>query len=194
MTDQTVTPPRRGFLGRLLRGTALLVAGAGLGAGGFAAGMFYAGDGLSPAEEVLRLIDQGAVPLAAGAADVAEGAATPERVPRPSPEESAFLTSYYEFPEALTTNLAGSRRFLQVQVGVSTQYDAQVIANIERHAMAIRSDMLAVISGFPEEGVAGAEGRAALATALAEAINARLTRLEGFGGVEDVFFPSFVLQ
>ncbi len=37
MTDQTVNPPRRGFLGRLLRGTALLIAGAGIGAGGFAA-------------------------------------------------------------------------------------------------------------------------------------------------------------
>ncbi len=157
--------------------------------------MFHAGGGLSPAEEVLRLIDQGAVSLPATAQGAAaEGEATPERVPRPSPEESAFLTSYYEFPDALTTNLAGSRRFLQVQVGVSTQYDAQVIANIEQHAMAIRSDMLAVISGFPEEGVAGADGRAALAAALAEVINARLTRLEGFGGVEDVFFPSFVLQ
>lgn len=193
MTDQTLSPPRRGLMGRLLRGVALLVAGAGLGAGGFAAGMFHAGGGLSPADEVLRLIDQGAVPLPADAEDPAAGQ-EPQRVPRPAPEDSAFLTSYYEFPEPLTTNLAGSRRFLQVQVGVSTQYDAQVITNIETHAMAIRSDMLAVISGFTEEGVAGAEGRAALAAALAAAINARLERLEGFGGVEDVFFPSFVMQ
>ena len=195
MTDQTLNPPRRGLLGRLLRGVAMLIAAAGLGAGGFAAGMFHAGGGLSPAEEVLRLIDQGAVPLPAEqAAAEAEAAAQPQRVPRPAPEESPFLTSYYEFPDALTTNLAGSRRFLQVQIGVSTQYDAQVITNIETHAMAIRSDMLAVISGFTEEGVAGAEGRAALAAALADAINARLERLEGFGGVEDVFFPSFVMQ
>ena len=195
MTDQTVNPPRRSLMGRLLRGAALLVVGAGLGAGGFAAGMFHAGGGLSPAEEVLRLIDQGAVPLTSDEiAAAGNGAAERPRVPRTSPEENLFLTSYYEFPEALTTNLAGSRRFLQVQIGVSTQYDAQVIANIETHAMAIRSDMLAVISGFTEEGVAGAEGRAALAAALADAINARLERLEGFGGVEDVFFPSFVMQ
>lgn len=192
MTDQTVNPPRRGLMGRLLRGVALLLAGAGLGAGGFAAGMFHAG-GLSPADEVLRLIDQGAVPLPAAEA-AAEAATEPQRVPRTAPEDSQFLTSYYEFPDPLTTNLAGSRRFLQVQVGVSTQYDAQVITNIETHAMAIRSDMLAVISGFTEDGVAGAEGRTALAGALADAINARLERLEGFGGVEDVFFPSFVLQ
>lgn len=195
MTDQTVNPPRRSLLGRLLRGIALLVTGIGLGAGGFAAGMFHAGGGLSPADEVLRLIDQGAVPLPAEeAAAEAEAAAEPQRVPRPAPEESVFLTSYYEFPDPLTTNLAGSRRFLQVQIGVSTQYDAQVITNIETHAMAIRSDMLAVISGFTEEAVSGAEGRAALAASLADAINARLERLEGFGGVEDVFFPSFVMQ
>jgi flagellar FliL protein len=60
--------------------------------------------------------------------------------------------------------------------------------------MALRSDMLAVISGFTEAEVEGAEGRARLAAALRDAINARLEALEGFGGVEDVFFPSFVMQ
>jgi flagellar FliL protein len=33
-----------------------------------------------------------------------------------------------------------------------------------------------------------------LAAAIRDAINARLTVLENFGGVEDVYFTSFVLQ
>jgi flagellar FliL protein len=54
--------------------------------------------------------------------------------------------------------------------------------------------MLAVISGFTESDVAGLEGREALADALRDAINRRLEELEGFGGVEDVFFATFVMQ
>jgi flagellar FliL protein len=194
MTEQTTNPPRRSLIGRLVRGTLLLVAGGGLGAGGFAAGMYYAGDGLSPAEEVLRLIDQGALDGDSQTAGTTEDGGLPQRVPRPAPEAPSFLTSYFEFPDPLTTNLAQSRRFLQLTVGIATQYDETVIANIETHSMALRSDMLAVISGFTEEGVAGAEGRLALATALRETLNTRLEALEGFGGIEDVFFPSFVMQ
>jgi len=37
-------------------------------------------------------------------------------------------------------------------------------------------------------------GREGLAGALRDAINAKLEALEGFGGVEEVHFTSFVLQ
>ncbi|MBA4349622.1 MAG: flagellar basal body protein FliL, partial [Rhodobacter sp.] len=37
-------------------------------------------------------------------------------------------------------------------------------------------------------------GRKRLADALKDAVNERLKTLEGFGGVEDVFFPSFMMQ
>lgn len=187
MTDSSIpdldAKPRKGLLKKLV----LTVVGAAvLGIAGFIAGLFYAGGASAPAQQVLRLLEE-----AAAEADTPEGA---QKVPKELPEEPVFQTSYYEFPDPLTTNLEGSRRFLQVGIGVSTQYDAAVIANVETHTMALRSDMLAVISGFTEEEVAGAEGRTRLATALMEAINARLERLEGFGGIEDVFFPSFVLQ
>jgi len=38
------------------------------------------------------------------------------------------------------------------------------------------------------------DGRERMAAALRDAINERLEAIEGFGGVEGVFFPSFVLQ
>jgi flagellar FliL protein len=60
--------------------------------------------------------------------------------------------------------------------------------------MALRSDMLAVMSNFTEAEVEAEGGRARLSDDLKEAINTRLVGLEGFGGIEDVFFRSFVLQ
>ena len=104
------------------------------------------------------------------------------------------MTSYYEFPEPLTTNLKDSRRYLQLGIGLSTQYDQKVIDNVQTHALALQSDILAVISGFTEADVEGVAGREALAKAIEDAVNARLEKLEGFGGIQSVFFPSFVMQ
>lgn len=179
--------PKGGFLKKMLVWLLMALI---LGGGGFGAGFYLSGGALSPSQEVLRLIELETA--ASEAAGDAEGG--PKRIPKEMPEAPVFETRYHEFPDPLTTNLKGSRRFLQIGVGVSTQYDESVIANVETHAMALRSDMLAVISGFAEEDVEGTAGREALAEALKTAINTRLEALEGFGGIEGVFFPSFVLQ
>lgn len=184
MTDASLpnvgAKPKGGFVKKLL---GLIVLSAVLGGGGFAAGLYFAGDPLAPSDQVLRLLEQDST-----------AATGPQRLPRALPETPMFQTSYYSFTDTLTTNLKGSRRFLQVGVGLSTQYDARVIGNVDTHVMALRSDMLAVISSFTEADIEGENGRNTLAQALMGAINARLTQLEGFGGVEDVFFSSFVLQ
>lgn len=189
MTDATApdvgAAPKGGFLKKLIR---TILFAAVLGGGGFAAGMYMTGAPLSPSEEVLRMIEQDMVDAEA------EGAEGPQKVAKDIPETASFQTSYYEFPDTLTTNLAGGKRYLQVAVGVSTQYDAKVVENIEAHSMALRSDMLAVLSAFSEDDVKGVEGRARLAEALKTSLNDRLMALEGFGGIEDVFFPSFMLQ
>lgn len=185
MTDtaapDTQAAPKGGLLKKLLIG---LVAVAVLGGGGFAAGLYFAAQQPEEALDILRLIEDEGAALGDG----------PRRVPRAVPEDPVFETSYYEFPDLLTTNLRESRRFLQIGIGVATQYDETVVANVERHALAIKSDMLAVMSGFTEEDVTGQDGRAGLAEALKDAMNARLEDLEGFGGVEAVYFPSFVMQ
>ena len=51
-----------------------------------------------------------------------------------------------------------------------------------------------MISEFTEEDVKGQAGRDALAAALRVGLNVKLEDLEGFGGVEEVHFTSFVLQ
>ena len=59
--------------------------------------------------------------------------AGPKKMPKITPEQEIFTTTYYEFPGNFTSNLKGSKKFLQISVGVSTQYDEQVMANVESH-------------------------------------------------------------
>ena len=63
-------------------------------------------------------------------------------MPKITPEQEIFTTTYYEFPGNFTSNLKGSKKFLQISVGVSTQYDEQVMANVESHQLALRSKFL----------------------------------------------------
>ena len=118
----------------------------------------------------------------------------PKKIPKLVPEEELFATTYYEFPGNFTTNLKGSKKFLQISLGVSTQYDEAVMVNVESHQLALRSEILGVMSEFTMEDLAGREGKGQLAISLKDAINGILEEVEGFGGVENVHFTSFVLQ
>ena len=108
--------------------------------------------------------------------------------------EEKFLTTYYEFPGNFTTNLRDSKRFLQITVGVSTQYDEEVMVNVESHQLALRGIILGVMSEYSEHDVAGRDGKQSLANAIKDALNIFLEDKEGFGGVEGIHFTSFVLQ
>ena len=103
------------------------------------------------------------------ALEQAENAA--EKVAKEKPEAETFVTTYFEFPGTFTTNLRSSRRFLQLGLGVSTQYDNSVMLNIETHQLALRSEILNVMSEFTEEDIQGKAGRESLAKALADGIN-----------------------
>ena len=150
----------------------------------------------TPVEQVEELIEKklqqaGQLPSSPGEG---ESAADPEKVYKDTPSTETFVTSYYTFPDNFTTNLKGSKAFLQVSVGVSTQYDETVIENVEMHQLALRSEVLGVVSEFTVEEVEGKTGRDQLADSIKDAINKRLEELEGFGGVEGVYFTAFVLQ
>ena len=150
----------------------------------------------TPAEQVEALIEKKLKQAGQLPSTPTEGEqlAEPQKVYKDTPTTDTFVTSYYTFPDNFTTNSKGSKAFLQVSLGVSTQYDATVMENVELHQLALRSQVLGVISEFSVEEIQGKAGRDALATAIQSAINEKLEDLEGFGGVEDVFFTSFVLQ
>ena len=110
------------------------------------------------------------------------------------PEVDAYETTYFEFPGDFTTNLKGSRKFLQVSVGVSTQYDEQVMEVVDSHQLALRSEILSTISDFTEEDISGSEGKKKLAERLIVVLNKKLESLDEFPGIEDVYFTAFILQ
>jgi len=169
----------------------IVLIGIGLGVGAF---LFIPTQ--TPVEQVEELIEKklqqaGQLPSTEGEG---EESAEPQKVYKDTPSTDTFVTSYYTFPDNFTTNLKASKAFLQISVGVSTQYDETVIENVELHQLALRSEVLGVVSEFTVEQVEGKTGRDQLADSIKDAINARLEELEGFGGVEGVYFTSFVLQ
>ena len=161
----------------------------GLGAGYF----IFGGAQPDPSEEIEEIIERKMQEREAAEA-AADNETGPQKQSKDTPEEEVFETIYHEFAGTFTTNLSGSRKMLQVGIGVSTQYDDTVMMNVEAHQLALRSIVLGVISDFTEEDVKGANGREKLAGALRDAINAKLEALENFGGIEEVHFTSFVLQ
>lgn len=169
-------------------GGGLLLIVVGLGAGY----LIFGSSQPDPSEEIEEIIERKMQEREA--AEVEADNATPSKQSKDTPEEEVFETIYHEFPGTFTTNLAGSRKMLQVGVGVSTQYDDTVMMNVEAHQLALRSVILGVISDFSEDDVKGATGREKLAAALRDGINGKLEMLENFGGIEEVHFTSFVLQ
>lgn len=161
---------------------------------GVAAGWLIFGNAQpDPSEEIEEIIER-KMQEREEAEEMEADNSTPSKQSKATPEEEVFETIYHEFAGTFTTNLAGSRKMLQLGIGVSTQYDDTVMVNVDSHQLALRSIILGVISDFSEDQVRGGEGRELLADALRDAINAKLEELENFGGVEDVHFTSFVLQ
>jgi len=168
----------------------LILIGAGLGAGF----LMFASTDPDPSEEIEQIIERKMIEAEEEKAAEEVAAEGEQKVSKETPEVDTFMTTYFEFPGTFTTNLMKSRRFLQVGLGVSTQYDDTVMGNVGDHQLALRSEILNAMSEFSEESIQGKSGREALAKALTDSINAKLIALEGFGGVGEVHFTSFVLQ
>jgi len=113
---------------------------------------------------------------------------------KPVPSKETYVTSYFEFPGNFTTNLRGSRRFVQMSVALATQFDKKVIENVQKHEVAVRAEVLALLAEQSEADVIGVENRRKLQLQIKDAINKLLTERTSFGGVEDVFITALVLQ
>ncbi len=113
---------------------------------------------------------------------------------KPVPPVEKFVTTYFEFPGNFTTNLKGSRRFVQVSLGLSTQYDKSVIENVQKHEVAIRAEVLAVLGEQAEAEIAGMDNRKRLQNVIRDAINRVLTERVDFGGIANVYITALVMQ
>ena len=195
MSEELEEPTKKSGLGKILTFgiIGLVMMGVGIGAGYF----LFGKQSNSPEQLAAEIIERNGN---AQPEDVEENPSeeiedeTPERQSKGSPKDEVFQTLYYEIPGTMTTNLKDSRRFLQIGVGISTQYDEVILQNVEANLLAIKAAILATLSDYGEADVVGREARNALSEDLKSTINAQLEALEGFGGVEGVLLTSFVMQ
>ena len=165
---------------------ALVVIGGGAAGGYFAMGGFRS-HGDEPNPDLPQLVVKEGV-----SDEVAE--AGRERARRGHPDPHVFQSTYVPLEGNFTSNLRGGDAFVQIGLGVSTYYDTHVTENVTRNMMAIRSAVIMVLSEADPIDIASFQGKQRLKDALKNAINGVLTNREGFGGIDEVYFTSFVTQ
>jgi flagellar FliL protein len=117
-----------------------------------------------------------------------------ERARNGHPDPRIFQSTYVPLEGNFTSNLRGGDAFVQIGLGISTYYDTHVTENVTRNMMAIRSAVIMVLSEADPVEIATFQGKQRLKEALRNAINNVLTNREGFGGIDEVYFTSFVTQ
>ena len=131
--------------------------------------------------------------LAAEAAAAKETPSGPEKVTKDM-ENSRFENNYMEMDKEFMTNITASKKVMVVKVALMTHYDNRVFDNVKKHELAIRSAMLDVMRQSTEDEMKRSEFRTELGAKLKIVINDMLVKYEEFGGIEEVFFTSFVTQ
>lgn len=105
-----------------------------------------------------------------------------------------YRTAYFTFSDDFTSNLKGSDALVQLSLACSTRRDGRVLVWLKKHELAIRSALLGILADTPEDDVYTMPGKARLEKRMTAAINDVLIRKEGFGGVDGVYFRTFIIQ
>ena len=188
MSDENPTPKKKGKGKKILVITLglLLVGGGGAGAALYA-GLISGGHAAPHKRET---------PLLVPREGVSESEAA--RYYHPTGDKRAdptkFQASYYPLADQFTANLRDESGFAQLGLGVSTYYDQRVLEAVQLHEMAIRSAVLLTISEQDPVVVRSPQGKEHMKAALRKSINEVLKSKEGFGGIDDVYFTSLVIQ
>jgi flagellar FliL protein len=117
----------------------------------------------------------------------------PDKVKKES-ENTRFENTYLQIDKEFMTNLTGSKKVMVVQIAVMTHYDNRVFDNVKKHEFAIRSGILDAMRQTTEADASRPDFRSELAAKIKVVMNDILKKYEDFGGIEDVFFTSFVMQ
>jgi len=118
----------------------------------------------------------------------------PSKIKKEAPEATRFEKNYMQLDKELMTNITGSKKVMVVQLALMTHYDSRVFDNVKKHEFALRSAMLDVMRQSTEAEINKPDFRKELAAKLKDTMNELLENYEDFGGIEDVFFTSFVMQ
>lgn len=167
----------------------------------FAAGFFKPKPPTLSAEERIQLGLESGIP--GGGKDGKDGQegkpaldkdGKPVKVVRKSPDAQKFDFSYHQMEREFLVNLTGSKKVMSLQVAAMTRYDQRVVDNLKKHEFALRSVMMDVMRQTTEAELAKPEFRVDLGRKLRDAMNTKLEAFEDFGGVEEIFFTSFIVQ
>lgn len=109
-------------------------------------------------------------------------------------DPAKYEATYFPIEQPFTANLADGSGFIQVGISLATYYDGKVITNIQRQNVPIRSAVLMVLSEQDPTVLSTAQGKQMLQRELTQAINTILRQKEGFGGIDNVYFNSLVIQ
>jgi flagellar FliL protein len=99
-----------------------------------------------------------------------------------------------ELEKELVANLTNSRKVIQVRLAIMTHYDERVFKNVKKHEFALRSTALDVMRLTTDADLSQPDFRKKMAEKIRLELNAVLEKYEDFGGIEEVFFTSFVAQ
>jgi flagellar basal body-associated protein FliL len=112
----------------------------------------------------------------------------------PDADNQRWKFNYYALEKPLLSNLAGSRKVMQVTLTVMTHYDDRVIRNVKTHELSLREGIFGVMRKKTEADLRDADFRRALAEEIRLTINSLLEKYEGFGGIEEVMITEFIVQ
>ncbi|MBB4632816.1 flagellar basal body-associated FliL family protein [Sphingosinicella soli] len=185
MSDTPAPAPKKksGLVGKLIPVIGALVLLGGGAAGGWYAttsGLIGGGHGPKVDKNKPQLVER------------AEGGDAPTQTDADG--DGHYETIYFEMKREFTANLTDPNRYIQVGLGVATNYDNRVIEAVEKNEPAIRSAILGVLGEQTADHVATVKGKEELQRRLRAGINKTLQDKTGFGGISHVYFTSFVIQ
>jgi flagellar FliL protein len=192
-TPEEAAPPARKKGGKMKKMLILLIGLIVIGGGGFAGGLYamgmgpFAHEGEAEDPDTPHLVVREGIPGPEAARARAEAR-------RGHVDPRVFQATYIPLEGNFTSNLRGGSAFVQIGLGVSTYYDQRVVDHLHTHEMAVRSAILLTLAEQDPVALSTLEGKEALKAELKNAINNALTIREGFGGIDDVYFTSFVTQ
>lgn len=189
--EAPATPAKKSGLKKILVLVVGILAllGAGIGAGLYAAGAGLVGGHEGPKEDPRKpkLVPKGGEEGGKPVATKGDGTAD-------SFDRSKYQASYYPITETFTSNLRDTDGFMQAGIGVSTYYDERVLEAMKRNEMPVRSAVLMALANQDAFAISTPEGKKQLQKELKDAINQVLVSREGFGGIDNVYFTSFIVQ
>lgn len=197
-TDADAPKKKKGGMMKIILivvGTLVIFAG-GIGGGLYAmqSGLIGGGGHKEPEFERPRLLPKSEEKRAgAGGEGHGEGGGGGAKLPLGAGGDK-YASSYFVMEKEFTANLRDSVHFVQLGLAISTPYDERVIESVKTHEIAVRSAVLLALTDATEDQVFSAEGKRKLQVHLVRAINDVLKQKEGFGGVGNVYFTSFVVQ